>query len=230
MIGTGDGNRPPMKEGCRIQAAETDSSMHAGTEELRLRVQQLSLREQIERNHFLLMRLNAASARLIQSIEAGDVFDAIAEIIANLIGSEEIAVFDFHPSRQDFSLAWSLGVEADALKPFLCGAGMFGRAVQQGMSQFQERQPEAALLPCVTNDAASSNSHFLHAGQVFVSTQPKSIALILGSCVVVCIWDPVNAIGGAPHYMLPSWDGRGVPSPRYGSVAISILLQKLLEA
>src|SRR5207253_6832749 len=77
MIGTGDGNRPPIKEGCRIQAAETDSSMHAGTEELRLRVQQLSLREQIERNHFLLMRLNAASARLIQSIEAGDVFDAI---------------------------------------------------------------------------------------------------------------------------------------------------------
>jgi chemotaxis protein CheD len=30
--------------------------------------------------------------------------------------------------------------------------------------------------------------------------------------------------------MLPSWDGRGAPSPRYGSVAISILLQKLLEA
>ena len=30
--------------------------------------------------------------------------------------------------------------------------------------------------------------------------------------------------------MLPNWDGRGAPSPRYGSVAISILLQKLLEA
>ncbi len=127
-------------------------------EELRLRVQQLSLREQIERNHFLLMRLNAASARLIQSIEAGDVFDAIAEIIANLIGCEEIAVFNFHPSRQDFSLAWSLGVEADALKPFLCGAGMFGRAVQQGMSQFQERQPEAALLPFEKNLTALKSS------------------------------------------------------------------------
>jgi chemotaxis protein CheD len=30
--------------------------------------------------------------------------------------------------------------------------------------------------------------------------------------------------------MLPNWDGRGVPSARYGSVAISILLQKLLES
>jgi chemotaxis protein CheD len=88
----------------------------------------------------------------------------------------------------------------------------------------------AASSHAQTNDPTSSNSHFLHAGQVFVSAERKSIALILGSCVGVCIWDPINAIGGATHYMLPSWDGRGVPSPRYGNVAISILLQKLLEA
>jgi chemotaxis protein CheD len=81
-----------------------------------------------------------------------------------------------------------------------------------------------------TGDAPSSHAHFLHAGQVFISTEAKSIALILGSCVGVCIWDPVNAIGGATHYMLPTWDGKGTASPRYGNVAISILLQKLLEA
>ena len=112
-----------------------------------MRVEQLSLREQIERNHFLLMRLNAANARLTQSLEQDDAFEAIAEIIANLIGSEEVAIFDYHRAEQNFSLAWSSGVEADALQPFLCGAGMFGRAVQQGTSQFQERQPETALLP-----------------------------------------------------------------------------------
>lgn len=79
-------------------------------------------------------------------------------------------------------------------------------------------------------DPAHSNSHFLHAGQVFVSADAQPIALILGSCVAVCIWDPANGIGGATHYMLPHWDGKGVASPRYGNVAISILLQKLLEA
>ncbi len=42
-------------------------------------------------------------------------------------------------------------VEAAALQPFLCGAGLFGRAVQQGMSQFQERQPDGALLPYEKN-------------------------------------------------------------------------------
>jgi chemotaxis protein CheD len=81
-----------------------------------------------------------------------------------------------------------------------------------------------------SHDAGSSNSHFLHAGQVFVSAKGKSIVLILGSCVGVCIWDSVHAIGGATHYLLPSWDGTGVASPRYGNVAVSILVKKLLEA
>ena len=81
-----------------------------------------------------------------------------------------------------------------------------------------------------SHDRAASNSHFLHAGQVFVSGEGQSVVLILGSCVAVCIWDPVKAIGGATHYMLPSWDGKGVQSARYGDVAISLLLQRLLEA
>jgi hypothetical protein len=151
MTGIGNGSRLPAKAGYSTEPAERSSTIPTGAEELRLRVQQLSLREQIERNHFLLMRLNAANVRLIQSLEQSDVFDAIAEIIANLVGSEEIAVFDFHPAEQNFSLAWSSGVEAAALQPFLCGAGMFGRAVQQGLSQYRDRQPEATLLPYEKN-------------------------------------------------------------------------------
>ena len=146
MIGTGDGKRSPIKVVSRTMQAEPNGAAPNGTEELRLRVQQLSLREQIERNHFLLMRLNAANARLIQSLEQGDAFEAIAEIIANLIGCEEVAMFDYHPGEQSFSLAWTSGVEAAAMQPFLCGAGMFGRAVEQGVSQYRERQPETSLL------------------------------------------------------------------------------------
>jgi chemotaxis protein CheD len=78
--------------------------------------------------------------------------------------------------------------------------------------------------------ATSSNSHFLHAGQVFVSTERKPIVMILGSCVGVCIWDPASGVGGATHFLLPSWDGKGTRSSRYGDVAISVLLQKLVEA
>lgn len=79
-------------------------------------------------------------------------------------------------------------------------------------------------------NAETASSHFLHAGHVYVSSKAESIVLILGSCVAVCVWDPFNAIGGATHYLLPIWDGRGVASPRYGNVAIGALLHKLAEA
>jgi len=95
-----------------------------------------------------------------------------------------------------------------------------------------ERYPAVATGPSPANAAENqqNGSHFLHAGQVHVASKPQSIVLILGSCVGVCIWDPVNAIGGATHYLLPAWDGRGTASPRYGTVAIETLLQKLSEA
>jgi chemotaxis protein CheD len=85
-------------------------------------------------------------------------------------------------------------------------------------------------LSAESEASSSPNSHFLHAGQVCVSARSESIVLILGSCVAVCIWDPINAIGGATHYLLPAWDGRGTSSPRYGNVAIPSLLQKLADA
>lgn len=81
-----------------------------------------------------------------------------------------------------------------------------------------------------TGEGQQHGSYFLHAGQVHVSSKPRSIVLILGSCAGVCIWDPINGIGGATHYLLPSWDGRGAASPRYGTFAIERLLENLVEA
>lgn len=92
-------------------------------------------------------------------------------------------------------------------------------------------------FPCHSNqklsddaDASPLRSYFLHAGEVHVSSQGGPIFSIVGSCVMVCIWDPVKLIGGATHYLLPTWDGLGNPSPRYGNVAIPMLLDKLREA
>lgn len=147
MIGTGDKNSPLVKSGNRPEAPAGSSSISAGVEDLRSRAQLLSLREHLERNQFLLERLNASSARLIQSLELGDVYEAVAEIIANLVGSEEVAIFHYSSAAKTFSLAWSWGVDTAALQPFASGAGMFGRAVHKGVSQFRDRQPAALLLP-----------------------------------------------------------------------------------
>jgi len=122
-------------------------TLPVGTDELRLRAQRLSLREQMERNHFLLERLNASSARLTQSIDAGDACEAIAEIVANLIGSEELSIFHYCPTTGGFTLEWSSGVDAETLQRMTSGAGMLGRAVRQTASQFRDRQPAEVFLP-----------------------------------------------------------------------------------
>ena len=147
MIGTGSRRRLPFRPGSQNESANSSSQPSSETERLRLRVQQISLRQQMERNHFLLERLSASSARLVQSLENRDVFEAIAEIIANLIGSEEVAIFEYRAADESFALEWSWGVDPAALHLFESGAGMFGRAVRQGTSQFRERQPEKDLLP-----------------------------------------------------------------------------------
>ena len=115
---------------------------------LRRRAQQLSLREQLERQHFILERLHSTSTRLIQAVEQGQVFEAIGEIIGNLIGSEEVAIFRYCATRQTFSRVWSTGVGEEILRQFALGAGLVGRAAHEGAPQFRHRRPEAPLLPC----------------------------------------------------------------------------------
>jgi chemotaxis protein CheD len=68
---------------------------------------------------------------------------------------------------------------------------------------------------------------YVHPGQMYVSEQPAQISMILGSCAGVCLYDRRQFIGGATHYILPTWDGSGQPSPRYGDVAMDALLQQL---
>ena len=113
---------------------------------LRIRAQQLSLREQLERQHSLLARLNAASGWLIQAVEQGQVFEAIGRIIGNLIGSEEVAIFQYRTTDQVFFPAWSAGVEEETLRQLALGEGLMGRAAHEGASQFRDRRPAAPLL------------------------------------------------------------------------------------
>lgn len=71
--------------------------------------------------------------------------------------------------------------------------------------------------------------HYLYPGNIFVRKEPHRITTVLGSCVSVCLWDPVLRIGGMNHFMLPFWNGEGLASPRYGNIAIAKLIEKMLE-
>lgn len=72
------------------------------------------------------------------------------------------------------------------------------------------------------------NSYFLYPSALFVKAEPYHINTILGSCVAVCLFDPILQIGGMNHFMLPYWNGQGLASPKYGNIATEKLIQKML--
>ncbi|MCX8123257.1 MAG: chemotaxis protein CheD [Spirochaetes bacterium] len=43
----------------------------------------------------------------------------------------------------------------------------------------------------------------LYPGDCYVSNKDEYIGTLLGSCVAVCLYDPVNKVGGMNHFVLP---------------------------
>ena len=69
---------------------------------------------------------------------------------------------------------------------------------------------------------------YLHAGHMFSAAESHEVTTILGSCVSVCITDPVAGVGGVNHYMLP-WDiGNEHGNPRFATFAIQHLIDDVV--
>jgi chemotaxis protein CheD len=73
----------------------------------------------------------------------------------------------------------------------------------------------------------------IHAGEWHVSQSDEMILTILGSCVAVCIHDPVNRISGMNHFMLPGHVSKSDifkdRTTRYGITAMKVIIQKLID-
>ncbi len=72
------------------------------------------------------------------------------------------------------------------------------------------------------------HDHFLYPSSIFVTHERFEVKTILGSCIAMCIHDPVKKSGGINHFMLPLWNGEGLASPKYGNIAINLLIDKML--
>jgi len=70
---------------------------------------------------------------------------------------------------------------------------------------------------------------YLRQGMIIADRQSRLVSTVLGSCVSVCLFDRQAGIGGINHYLLPFWNGDGIPTPKFGNIAIELLQQKLLE-
>jgi chemotaxis protein CheD len=71
----------------------------------------------------------------------------------------------------------------------------------------------------------------IHIGGFYASNKPVVIETLLGSCVAVCLHDPVLRIGGLNHILLP---GRADlkhfdTATRYGINAMELLINKIMN-
>jgi chemotaxis protein CheD len=71
--------------------------------------------------------------------------------------------------------------------------------------------------------------HFLYPATLLASRKSLRIQTLLGSCVAICLYDQILKIGGMNHFMLPQWDGREEQSPKYGDVAVKMLIDKMID-
>ena len=80
-----------------------------------------------------------------------------------------------------------------------------------------------ALAPD-THEHEAVATVYLHPGQIYVTGETVLVSTILGSCVAVCLWDPVAEIGGMNHFLLPSGPSSNANDLRYGNTAMERLL------
>lgn len=105
---------------------------------------------QIESQSSNLTNLYVASYQLHSSVDRDTVLGTILEIVINLIGSEEVAIYQ---TGQDgrYHLASSFGVDTERLSAFTPGNGAIGRVVAHGeiFADDQVHGGEHKLTACV---------------------------------------------------------------------------------
>jgi len=128
-----------LQEQALAQRAENErhqkehSQLQAQLDGIRAESQRFSARyAEIEQQHSNLANLYVASYRLHGTLDRKEVIEAIQEIIANLIGSEEACLFELHPESGSLELAACFGLSADSARTMPSACAPIAQAVKSG--------------------------------------------------------------------------------------------------
>lgn len=69
----------------------------------------------------------------------------------------------------------------------------------------------------------------LYIGGVHASADATLIKTLLGSCIAVCLYDPVAQVGGMNHFMLPHGGADGLDPTRFGVHAMDTLIGAVIK-
>jgi chemotaxis protein CheD len=75
----------------------------------------------------------------------------------------------------------------------------------------------------------SKGNFSIHIGGVYASRDPSIVRTVLGSCIAVCLRDPVMRVGGMNHFMLPAGRVEEEAHARYGIHAMELLINECMR-
>ncbi len=109
---------------------------------------------EVERRNNDLMNLYVASYRLHATVERREIVSTIQEIVANLVGCEEQALFELDRSAGLLRLVASVGVDPELYASVRPGQGAIGRCVASGETYVAARagaraDTEPDLTACI---------------------------------------------------------------------------------
>jgi hypothetical protein len=102
---------------------------------------------EVEQQNSNLANLYVASYQLHGTLDRRVVLATIQEIVANLVGSEEMALFELEPQGSTLSLISSFGIAPGPYRQIPVGQGLIGRAVRQGTVHVVKRDGREGARP-----------------------------------------------------------------------------------
>src|SRR5580658_1868975 len=81
----------------------------------------------------------------------------------------------------------------------------------------------------IGNSRRPAHTASIHIGEIFASREPAVVRTVLGSCIAVCLRDPVAGVGGMNHFLLPYGGHNELASARYGIHAMELLINDCMK-
>jgi hypothetical protein len=110
----------------------------------------------VEQQNANLANLYVASYQLHGTLDRDEVLGTIQEIVSNLVGSEEMGLFELDSASGALELVRSAGIDASAFRRVAPGQGLIGRVARDGRTHVTERDglegarvEEAQITACV---------------------------------------------------------------------------------
>ncbi len=106
----------------------------------------------VEERNTDLASLFVALSRLHGALDRAEVMAAIQEIVTNIVGSEEMTVYELTPGSGELDLAWAYGVDGSRRPKIRLGEGVIGRVAAEGepfVAWERACAEEPALTACI---------------------------------------------------------------------------------